>query len=179
MTDSNVAIATLYAEHREKLYKVAAATLRSQFGLTDGALDVVQDVFMELKANFPCEEIRSWEALLVRRTKLRAIDLGRKQHMKRRGPAIDGGYEPVDPTNPGFVEEVQTRLDAAERYQRTRAAMDGLSDAERRVVEGHVIGSLDRAGMASQLGVSGPRVSQLKASALAKIRDQMEEESNE
>jgi DNA-directed RNA polymerase specialized sigma24 family protein len=107
---------------------VAAATLRSQFGLTDGALDVVQDVFVELKENFPIEEVRSWEALLVQRTKLRAIDFGRKQHVKRRGPAIDEGYEPVDPTAPGFVEEVQTRLDVAARYQRVQAAMDGSVD---------------------------------------------------
>ncbi|MGX4396498.1 sigma-70 family RNA polymerase sigma factor [Clostridioides difficile] len=173
MTTPN--LGALYLEHREKLIRVAAAVLR-QIGLHDGAQDVVQQVFFELQQKPPMGHVSSWEALLVQRTKQRAIDHGRKQHADKRGPSFDDDFDLHDPNAEEVIERADTAMDIAARRGELMDAMSQLSDNERYVLTRQEYDEASRAELADELGVTPPRISQIRKSALEKLRALMEKE---
>ncbi|WP_404474196.1 sigma-70 family RNA polymerase sigma factor [Microbacterium aerolatum] len=168
-------LGALYLEHREKLIRVAAAVLH-QNGLHDGAMDVVQQVFEELLERPPAGHVNSWEALLVQRTKQRAIDHGRKQHADKRGPSFDDDFDLHDPTAEEVLERAEAAIDLVARRGDLLDAMSHLTDNERHVIVRQEFDEVARAELADELGVTPPRISQIRKSALDKLRAHMEKE---
>ncbi|WP_349899214.1 sigma-70 family RNA polymerase sigma factor [Parafrigoribacterium soli] len=177
MTMPNLGV--LYLEHGEKMIRIAAAVLRREFGLTDGERDVVQEVFRELQEKPPKEEIREWEAFLVRVTQRRAIDWGRKQHLDKRGRSFDDDdnrAEPVDPLGEHAIEMVEEAVDLAARIPDLLDAMPLLTENERYVILQQEFDGTSRDKLATELGVTPPRISQLRTSGLNKLRAHLESE---
>lgn len=168
-------IGALYIEHREKLIRTAASVLLRSFKLRDGDLDVVQQVFLELQASPPEETINNWEAFLVQCTRLRAIDYGRKQHVKKWGGSVeDEDFDLADPTSGDDIAEVDSAIDSAIRMVDVRVAMAGLSDRERHVIQRLELHGATRNEVAADLGVTPPRISQIRKAALEKVRAHIE-----
>lgn len=165
----------LYLQHREKLIRVAAAVLR-QIAINDGAEDVVSQVFTELIGNPPVATVKSWEALLVERTKLRAIDYGRKQHTNRMGPSFDDDFDLDDARAAEAIERAEATIDVDARRPDLLDAMSQLTDNERHVIVRESFDEAGRAELAAELGVTPPRISQIRKSALGKLRAHMEKE---
>ncbi|MGO4679120.1 sigma-70 family RNA polymerase sigma factor [Microbacterium sp. 2MCAF23] len=171
MTMPNLGV--LYMEHGQKMIRTAAAVLLRKFGLTDGDLDVVQEVFRELQEKPPAEEIKNWEAFLIRVTQRRAYDWGRKQHVKKQGRSFDDDefdVEPVDDASEDAFAEVEAAVDLAARIPELLDGMQLLSENERFVITRQVFDDAGRDQLAKELGVSPPRISQLRTSGLKKLR---------
>lgn len=173
MTTPN--LGALYLDHREKLIRVAAAVLK-QIGINDGAEDVVSQLFTELLQKLPSGHVNSWQGLLVERTKLRAIDYGRKQHTDKRGPSFDDDFDLDDTTAEEAIERADTAIDIAARRGELLDAMSQLNDNERYVLTRQEYDEASRAELAGELGVTPPRISQIRKSALEKLRALMEKE---
>lgn len=171
-------LGALYLRLGDKLIRVAAAVLRRDFGLTDGDLDVVQEVFRELQEKPPKEEIREWEAYLVRVTQRRAIDWGRKQHVSRQGRSFNDenyGSEPEDQRSDDLIREAEAEIDLAARIPELLEAMQSLTSNEKRVILQQFFHEASRDELAEELGVSPARISQLRTSGLKKLRTHLEE----
>lgn len=170
-------IGALYLEHREKLIRAAASVLLRSFKLRDGDLDVVQQVFLELQENPPDVTVDNWEAFLVRRTNLRAIDYGRKQHVKKWGGSVeDKDFDAADPASGDDIAEVDSAIDTEIGMRDVRAAMAELSDRERHVIQRLELDGAIRDEVATDLGVTPPRISQIRKVALEKIKAHIERE---
>ncbi len=170
-------LGALYLRHGERMIRTAASVLRRDFGLTDGDLDVVQEVFRELQQRPPKEEIQNWEAYLVRVTQRRAIDWGRRQHVSKLGRSFndeDYGPEPEDERSEDLIREVEAEVDLAARIPDLLDAMQTLTPNEKRVILQQFFHDASRDDLASEFGVSPARVSQLRTSGLKKLRTYME-----
>lgn len=175
MTMPNLGV--LYQHHGDKMIRVAAAVLRRDFGLWDGDSDVVQEVFRELQERPPTENIRDWEAFLVRMTQRRAIDWGRKQQVTKYGPSLDDDdrrHEPEDEGTDETFRRVEAAVDLAARIPDLLDAMSTLTANERKVIVRQTYDDASRTELADELGVTPPRISQLRASALEKLRKYLE-----
>lgn len=170
-------LGALYLKHGDKLIRMAASVLWRDFGLTDGDLDVVQEVFRELQERPPKEEIQNWEAYLVRVTQRRAIDWGRRQHVTRHGRSFDDedyGTELADERSDDLMREVEAEVDLAARIPDLADAVQTLTPNEKRVILQQFFHDTSRDRLATELGVSPARISQLRTSGLNKLRTYME-----
>lgn len=164
-------IGALYLQYREKLIRKADSVLLHKFGLRDGGEEVVQQVFMELQERPPTERVANWEALLVNRTHLRAIDHGRKQHVDKRGPSVfSDEVDVVDPNSAQAYEDVERAMEIAEHMGDLHEAMSELNDKVRHVFVRLEQEDAGREQVAAELGVSPSRVSQIRKAALEKVR---------
>ncbi|QZY27785.1 RNA polymerase sigma factor [Nocardioides coralli] len=164
--------AALYQKHREAMYRVAARTLRGA-GREAEAGDVVMAA-MESLMRKPPRNVKNWEAMMVKTTARRALDLMKSAEVKH-----SSGVELLDQdaTLPGSLE-----VDIAEAVDRQRnaaAAWDKLSilDARhRQVVWEYVAKERPRDEVAAELGVSPARVSQMATKALKQLKEVLEKE---
>jgi RNA polymerase sigma-70 factor (ECF subfamily) len=149
------------------MYRVAARILRDA-GRSDDAEDVVMAA-MESLMKAPPTGVQNWEAMMVRATKMRALDL--LGSAAARHASSEGLYD-HDVVSPATVED-----DVIELVDRQRAAAVAwdklalLDDRHRRVAWEYIAKERPRGEVAAELGVSPARVSQMAAAALRQLRE--------
>jgi RNA polymerase sigma factor (sigma-70 family) len=163
-------LGALYLRHRDAMYKVAASVLRD-VGLASQAEDAVQDAMVSILAS-PPTDVQNWEALFVTAVKRKALDRIRSAAVRHAGPEFtESAHDRVDDVD--IAEDVTADLD---RKDRAGIAWDCLSvlDARHRKVVWDIAGlERSRNDVASELGVSPGRVSQMVTRALAELRQEM------
>ena len=154
------------------MYRVAARTLRGA-GRADGAEDVVMAA-MESLMKSPPRGVKNWEAMMVRVSKLRALDVLKSAEVKNASGAALVDH---DGAVPGTVED-----DVVEAVDRQRAAATAwdklalLDNRDRQVVWEYIAKERPRAEVAVELGVSPARVSQIAKKALKQLKDALDKE---
>lgn len=164
--------AALYQKHRDAMYRVAARTLRGS-GREAEAGDVVMAA-MESLMKRPPQNVKNWEAMMVKTTTRRALDLLKSAEVKH-----SSGVELLDhdAALPGNLE--QDIAEAVDRQRDAAAAWDKLSildDRHRQVVWEYVAKERPRDEVAAELGVSPARVSQMATKALKQLKEALEKE---
>lgn len=169
--DGDIDFAAAYLQHRVAMYRVAVSVLR-EVGRESEAEDVVSDAVVSLLAS-PPEGVRNWEALLVTVVKRKALDRVRSAEVRKAGPPVD--LERDDPPSEDDVaDEVVSAID---RSRLAGVAWDGLSTLDERsrfAVWSFAALGRPRADIATDLGVSPGRVSQMVTAALQKLRAYVE-----
>lgn len=167
--------AALYRKHRDAMYRVAARTLRDA-GRSDEAEDVVMAA-VESLMKAPPKGVQNWEAMMVRVTKMRALDLLKSAAVRHASPE---GFDDHDVASLATVEN-----DVVEAVDRQRAAavvwdkLALLDERHRRVAWEYVAKERPRGDVAAELGVSPARVSQMAAAALRHLKEALEMEGVE
>jgi len=148
------------------MYRVAARVLR-EAGLEGQAGDAVQDAMISLMKSPPTDVV-SWEAVLVVAAKRRAVDFLRSALVRHAGPELGERHDYADERN-----EIGEAEDAMDRQAQSARAWDALSILDprhRMVAQEYVAKGRPRAEIASELGVSPARVSQIAAKAIEQLR---------
>lgn len=163
----------LYTAHRDAMYRVVRSVLRGS-GLLDQTDGAVHEAVVSLMAA-PPQEVRNWEAVMVRAAKNRAIDLVRSAPVRKAGPPIEDKYFRRE-TYSDLAEDVSEDLDRQRRAQRVRALLKVLPDREREVIWRRVGLEEPRKQVAADLGVTPGRVSQITEAALEHLRAELGKE---
>lgn len=172
----------LFLRHRDAMYRVARVTLVAA-GLADEAEDAVMDAMVSLQQS-PPPSVQNAEAFMVSAAKRRAVDRMRAARVQHDG----GGLESVDrsaevtdrPLEAGHLDDEVA--DAVDRERAGAVAWDKLAlleDRDRRIVWEVAAKERTQADVATEFGISRPRVSQIIAAALQQLRDAMKEEGVE
>lgn len=167
-----VDIGPLYLQHKDTLHRVAASVLR-EVGLQDEKEDVVLEAILSVMKSPPTDEIRNWEAFLVRVVKNKAYDRIRAADVGHFGRALD--MEQDDHANPGedAVADTDEKLDQARVGAHVWDSMAVLNERERQVVREIIQKQRSQGEVADELGVSRPRVNQILKAALLKLREEL------
>jgi RNA polymerase sigma factor (sigma-70 family) len=165
--------AALYERHRRAMYRVAAQVLRG-VGMADRAADAVQDAMTSLMTSPPPGAVRSWEALLIVTAKRRALDIVESAAVRHDGGELDA--ERADRVVEQFSDEIDERVDNDRLGAIAWDKLSLLTAQERAAVWQRVALNRPRQEVATQLEVSGGRVSQLVTQALRKLEQAMNEE---
>lgn len=165
-------IAALYLRHREAMFKVAATVLRGADG-SYGALDAVNDAIVSIMSSPRRDEVRNWEAFLVNAAKRKAQDHLRSAHARRAAPAA-APLEVGDQTEVDDVaEEVIDGLERQQTIERVQECLTALDDRHRYVLWETVALERPNKEVAAELGVSPPRISQMKTRALTLLQEEL------
>lgn len=162
----------LYMRHRDSMHRVAARVLRDK-GLAAQASDAVQDAMVSLMRS-PPDDVGAWEAVMVAAAKRRALDLLRSAAVRHAGPELSDEHDHADE---GDIAE-----DIAESIDRQRSAalvwdkLATLGDRHRKVAWDYIALEQPRSEVASELGVTPGRVSQIATQVLRQLQDAMNEE---
>lgn len=164
--------AALYQKHREAMYRVAARTLRGA-GREAEAEDVVMAA-MESLMKKPPRDVANWEAMMVKATIRRALDLLKSAEVNHAS-----GVELVDHDGalPGTLQD--DVAEAVDRQRDAAAAWDALSSLgvrHRQVVWEYIAKGRSRDDVAAEFGVSPARVSQIATKALKELKEVLERE---
>lgn len=165
-------LAALYLEHREAMYRVAFGMLRAD--RHNRAEDVIGEVMMSVVKNPPRQEVRNWEAFLVRAVQNKIRDLWKSAAYRHEQLVIDeasplederhGGEQVEDDPAGGVVDLIASR----HGVQIVREALVELEASDHQAA--HVLwqcAGLERSSedVAGELGVSSSRVRQISAKA--------------
>lgn len=167
--------AALYLKHRDAMYRVAAHTLRSA-GREADAEDVVTNAMVSLMEN-PPQGVKNWEAMMVKVTKLRALD-----HLKSAAIKHASGVGVSDCLDHDGAREFTVEDDVIEAVDRQRAAAHAsdklsiLDERHRHVAREYVAKGRPRDEVAAELDVSPARVSQMATKALKQLKEALEKE---
>ena len=167
--------AALYQKHRDAMYRVAARTLR-EAGRSDEAEDVVMAA-MESLMKAPPKGVKNWEAMMVRATKMRALDLLGSAAVRHASSEVLADH---DGASPATVED--DVIEAVDRQRAAAVAWDKLAildERHRRVAWEYIAKGRPRDEVAAELDVSPARVSQMATEALRKLKDALEMEGVE
>ncbi|MGL5861869.1 MAG: RNA polymerase sigma factor [Phycicoccus sp.] len=165
-------LGALYLEHRETMYRVAFGMLRTD--RHNRAEDVIGEVMMSMVKNPPRQEVRNWEAFLVRAVQNKIRDLWKSAAHRHEQLLIDeatplederhGGDQFEDDPASGVVELIGRR----HRVQSVRDALVELQawDHQAAYVLWQCAG-LERSSqeVADELAMSSSRVRQISAKA--------------
>jgi RNA polymerase sigma-70 factor (ECF subfamily) len=157
--------AALYQRHRETMLRVAASLLRQAGRDADQAQDIVNQVFLEVMKN-PPDPPGNWEAYLVKATVYRTKDHMSAAEARRAFPAGTGSGEGgpflLDRAADHDVAEQALRAVRTEQLRhRIREVLAGLPGDQRRVVRLRLFDEMSNVEIASLLGVTPQRISQL------------------
>lgn len=166
-------IGPLYLKHKDTLHRVAASVLR-EVGLQDEKEDVVLEAILSVMKSPPTEEIRNWEAFLVRAVKNKAYDRIRAADVGHFGRALDMDHD--DHADPGedAIADTDEKLDGARAAAHVWDSMAVLDERERQVIREVIQNQRPQGEVADELGVSRPRVNQILKAALQKLREELE-----
>ena len=164
-------IGPLYLQHKDTLHRVAASVLR-EVGLQDEKEDVVLDAILSVMKSPPGDEIRNWEAFLVRVVKNKAYDRIRAADVGHFGRTLDMDKDDqADPDD--AIAGVDETLDRARAGALVWDSMAVLDERERHVIREHIQNQRPQGEVAEELGVSRPRVNQILKAALQKLREEL------
>lgn len=162
-------LGALYLRHREAMYKVAASVLHG-VGRESEAGDVMHDAITSIMAS-PPQNVRNWEAFLVKVVKRRALDRVRSAEVRHSGPELDESIHDRD-DGTDIAKEVAEELNRKTRAEAMVNHLTALDDRHRKVVWELVALKRPRSEIAAELGVTPARVSQLKTRALEILREE-------
>ncbi|KDE97214.1 hypothetical protein Y900_028525 [Mycolicibacterium aromaticivorans JS19b1 = JCM 16368] len=161
--------AALYQRHRDAMYRVAAKVLR-EAGLADQAGDAVQAAMVSLMKSPPADVI-SWEAVLIRITQRRALDILDSAVVRHAGPPLAEEHDTADPRY--HVEDIDDAIDRQRQARQVTQHFPLLTDQQRYVAWEYVARDRPRSEVAAELGVTPARVSQISAAAIQTLREAM------
>jgi RNA polymerase sigma-70 factor (ECF subfamily) len=156
-------------KHGDAMHRVAARVLR-EAGLADQAGDAVQEAMVSLMAS-PPDDVRKWEAVMVKTAKRRALDRLGSAVVRHAGPELSEEHDHADGSD--ISDEIAESLDRAALVRHSLAVLD---DRHRKVAWEYVALERPRAEVAAELGVTPARVSQMATRALEQLRDAMRRE---
>ncbi|MDO3240945.1 sigma-70 family RNA polymerase sigma factor [Mycobacteroides abscessus subsp. abscessus] len=170
MTPGHPDWAALYQKHRDAMYRVAAKVLR-EAGLADHAEDAVQAAMVSLM-NTPPPGVVSWEAMLVKTTQRRALDILGSAVVRHAGPPLAEEHDFADPES--HVEDIDEILDRQRLAVQVTHHFSLLNDQQRHVAWEYVARGRPRQEVATDLGVTPARVSQIATAAIQILREAMD-----
>lgn len=173
MTESPHAVpdlAALYLQHKDAMYRVAASVLR-EAGLVDLAADAVQDAIVSMMTS-PPSGIRNWEAFMVKAAKWKAIDRIRSAAVVHAGPEFSPTEH--DGTTADVADDVVEDLERVRNAREVQRILSVLDERHRTAVWQVVGLERPRNDVAAELGVTGPRVSQMTKRSLDLLRKELE-----
>ena len=164
------ALAALYDRFGRLAYGLAFRVLRD----TSLAEDAVQEAFMSVwrtADRFVAgrSKASSWILTFVHR---RAVDLVRREERRRAEPLEDA---PEVDLAPGTDEEVWLRL----RRERVQSALRALPDQQREALELAYFGGFTQSELAERLGLPIGTIKSRMFSALARLREILDETETE
>jgi len=162
-------LAAEYARHRDAMYRVAAEVLR---GTGVDPADAVQNAMLSLLKRHPAD-VQNWEAFFIKVVKRKALDLVRSAHVRHEGAPLEDHEERPD-GHDNFADDVVEDLDRIRRADLARQCMAVLDQRHKKAVWDSVVLNRSRDEIAAELGVTPPRVSQMKAEGLKRIKQEME-----
>jgi RNA polymerase sigma-70 factor (ECF subfamily) len=174
-------LAALYANHRVAMRRAAAAYLRTRGTDPKLADDAVGEVVRRLQqsgppANVPADK---WEAYLVRA----AINAAKDQikSISRRPDQLDRmddiGVTYADEPDPTNVEdEVLDALQREQAVRRVRSALNALPSTQQTVVAGRHLKGRTNQDLASELGVTEARISQIHKQGVRALAEYLVED---
>jgi RNA polymerase sigma-70 factor (ECF subfamily) len=170
MTPSHPDWAALYQKHRDAMYRVAAKVLR-EAGLADHAEDAVQAAMVSLMKT-PPPGVVSWEAVLVKTTQRRALDILGSAVVRHAGPQLAEEHDFADPRS--HIEDIDEVLDRQRLAVRVTRHFPLLNEQQRHVAWEYVARGRPRPDVATEMGLTPARVSQIAAAAIQILRDAMD-----
>lgn len=168
----------LYLRHRDALHRVAASVLR-EVGLQAETTDVVQEAIASLIAVPPSEPIANGEAFLVRVVKNKAYDRIRAADVRHHGRRLDLELDDHEAPENQTLADAEDAIDASRAGAVVWDSLAILEDRERLVIRAVVQEGRPQGEVASELGISRPRVNQIMKVALQKLRAQVEKKGVE
>jgi RNA polymerase sigma factor (sigma-70 family) len=164
-------LAALYLLHRDAMYRVAASVLRGT-GLVDLAADAVQDAIVSMMTS-PPSGVRNWEAFMVAAAKRKAIDRCRSAAVVHAGPEFSTTkHDRAADTD--VAEDVVQDLERVRHAQEVQKILPVLDERHRTAVWQFIALERPRSEVASELGVTAPRVSQMTKRALELLRKELD-----
>ena len=117
------------------------------------AEEIVQEAFLAVWRNPGGYDqqrgsVRAWLMGMVHH---RAVDAVRREESQRRRAEESMGSDPV--VSPDPADEVADQVDLPEERKAVRAALDGLPDEQRQVIELMYFGGLSQSRISEQLGL--------------------------
>ena len=170
-SDSGPDLAALYLAHRDAMFRVAATILRTK-GLHHLAEDVVHDAMISLLRNLP-DGVDNWEALMVATARRRALDIIKSAAVKHAGPELselDGHSEQLGRQD-DIADEVAEVLDRNAQAVVVRDAVGTMPGGLSGVLWQYIALERSRQEIASERGVTPPRISQIAAKELVELRE--------
>lgn len=152
------------------MYRVAAKVLR-EAGLADHADDAVQSAMVSLMKSPPASVV-SWEALLIRTTQRRALDILDSAVVRHAGPPLAEEHDAADLQHQ--VEDIDEAIDRQRQARNVTQYFPLLTEQQRYVAWEYIARDRSRPEVAAELGVTPARVSQISAAAIQTLRDAME-----
>lgn len=171
MTADMPDIGALYLRYGDAMHKVAASVLR-EAGLASQAGDAVQDAIVSIMAS-PPNCVRNWEAFLVTAAKRKALDRIKSADVRHAGPELTESLHDQIDDDVDIAEDVSAEVDRKNRAAVAWDCLPVLDDRHRKVVWDMVALERARGDVASELGVSPGRVSQMMSQGLAVLRQEM------
>ena len=172
MTQLEPDVRALYLTHKDAMYRVARRVLR-EAGLEAEAEDVVSAVITSVLHSRPTG-VENWEAFFVRATRNKAIDKLRSAAVQHVGPEL--GPEHDLPDDNDLSEEVADLVDAQRRMHRIRGSVARLDPRLQTVAWEYIGKERPRQEIASELGVSPGRISQMAKQVLELLRETISRE---
>ena len=162
-------VAAAYRKSAASLRRVAYATLYDS-GFASEADDVVTNAVAEILDKQPAD-VENWEAYLVTVVRRRAIDFLRSAEVRRRDRSeYDVDVTPADRFD---LEDVEDKVDVLDEIGRAVDALNELDDRLRGVAYSFFWEQKKQAAIASELGVTQARVSQLVAEARKQLQERI------
>lgn len=164
-------LGALYLQHRDAMYRVAASVLRGA-GMAHLAEDVVQDAMVSMMKS-PPQAVLNWEAFMVAAAKRKAIDRCRSAAVVHAGPEFST-QEHDRATDSDIAEDVVEDLERIRLASGVQKVLSVLDDRHRTAVWQFAALGRPRSEVASELGVTPPRVSQMVKRALEILRKELD-----
>lgn len=166
-----VNFAAIYTQHRQAMWRAAAAHLRT-WGRESDVEDVISEAITSIIAKPPTENIRNWEAFLVTAAIRKAKDLTKSARAQRTGTP----YEPDrhdEATEDDVANEVAEAIDRQRQAAALPDLLNVLNDRESYVVWQVKARGRSRQELADELDVDATRISQICTAALKKLRHEL------
>ncbi|MFX0580996.1 RNA polymerase sigma factor [Nocardia nepalensis] len=175
MHDTRPDLAALYLKYGGAMRRKAAQVL-GEGGIADQAEDVVHDAFESLLKAPPTEEIRSWEAFLIRIVRNKATDRLRSAAFRHAGPEFDVQLHDDAERGDDLADDVADTVDRDRAAARAGDALSVLNAQQRRVFDEYLVQKRPRGEVAAGLGVTPGRVTQIANKAAELLKEAMNRE---
>lgn len=163
-------IAEAYTKHATAMHRVAYAILYDR-GLQNEAGDIVNNAILEVLEHPPIG-VQNWEAYLVTIVRRRALDFVKSAAVRHRdGSEVDLN---VYPDEADRIEEVGDGMDILTQMVKAVDALNSFESSTRRIAYEYFWLGRKQSDVASDLGITQARVSQIVAATRKQMKDHIE-----